>query len=78
MIAVRPDTRGDTQAKLQPIGKGRHLFEIQRTREYITILRKMFAREYVEFDGEIYKLPLPDGLGKPLKLMVSLSIRARL
>ncbi|MGK2879086.1 MAG: LLM class flavin-dependent oxidoreductase, partial [Solirubrobacterales bacterium] len=37
--------------------------------EYIEILRKMFAREYVEFDGEIYKLPLPDGLGKPLKLM---------
>lgn len=48
----------------QPFAK-----QIQRTREYITILRKMFAREYVEFDGEIYKLPLPDGLGKPLKLM---------
>jgi F420-dependent oxidoreductase-like protein len=48
----------------QPFAK-----QIQRTREYIEILRKMFAREYVEFDGEIYKLPLPDGLGKPLKLM---------
>lgn len=48
----------------QPFAK-----QIQRTREYIEILRKMFAREYVEFDGDIYKLPLPDGLGKPLKLM---------
>lgn len=50
----------------QPFAK-----QIQRTREYVTILRKMFAKEYVEFDGEIYKLPLPDGLGKPLKLMVT-------
>jgi F420-dependent oxidoreductase-like protein len=50
----------------QPFAK-----QLARTREYITILRKMFAKEYVEFDGEIYKLPLPDGLGKPLKLMVS-------
>lgn len=50
----------------QPFAK-----QIQRTREYIEILRKMFAREKVEFDGEIYKLPLPDGLGKPLKLMTT-------
>ena len=49
----------------QPFAK-----QIQRTREYIEILRKMFDREYVEYDGEIYKLPLPDGLGKPLKLML--------
>jgi F420-dependent oxidoreductase-like protein len=48
----------------QPFAK-----QIQRTREYIEILRKMFAREVAEYDGEIYKLPLPDGLGKPLKLM---------
>ncbi|MGH2907392.1 MAG: LLM class F420-dependent oxidoreductase [Solirubrobacterales bacterium] len=50
----------------QPFAK-----QLARTREYITILRAMFAKEYVEFDGEIYKLPLPDGLGKPLKLMVN-------
>lgn len=43
--------------------------QIQRTREYIEILRKMFAREVAAYDGEIYQLPLPDGLGKPLKLM---------
>jgi F420-dependent oxidoreductase-like protein len=44
--------------------------QIQRTREYIEILRKMLGRERVEYDGEIYKLPLPDGLGKPLKIML--------
>lgn len=48
----------------QPFAK-----QIQRTREYIEILRKMFAREVAEYNGEIYRLPLPDGLGKPLKLM---------
>lgn len=48
----------------QPFAK-----QIQRTREYIEILRMMFAREPVVHDGEIYKLPLPGGAGKPLKLM---------
>lgn len=43
--------------------------QIRRTREYIEILRKMFAREVIDYDGEIYQLPLPDGPGKPLKLM---------
>lgn len=45
--------------------------QIQRTREYIEILRKMLGREIAAYDGEIYQLPLPDGLGKPLKLMTS-------
>lgn len=49
----------------QPFAK-----QIQRTREYIAILRMMLGRERVEYDGEIYKLPLPDGLGKPLKIML--------
>lgn len=49
----------------QPFAK-----QIQRTREYIGILRMMLGRERAEFDGEIYKLPLPDGLGKPLKIML--------
>jgi F420-dependent oxidoreductase-like protein len=48
----------------QPFAK-----QIQRTREYIEILRKMLGRELAAYDGEVYKLPLPDGLGKPLKLM---------
>src|SRR5919202_4576571 len=44
--------------------------QLQRTREYVAIVRKALARERLEFDGEIYELPLPDGPGKPLKLMI--------
>ena len=45
---------------------------VTRTKEYIQIMRKIMAREGpVEFDGEIYQLPLTGpgttGLGKPLK-----------
>jgi F420-dependent oxidoreductase-like protein len=45
--------------------------QLQRTREYVAILRKALARERLEFDGEIYELPLPDGPGKALKLMIA-------
>ena len=45
--------------------------QLQRTREYFEIVRKALARERLEYNGEIYQLPLPDGLGKPLKLIVS-------
>ena len=45
--------------------------QLQRTREYVAILRKALARERLEFDGEIYHLPLPDGPGKALKLMIA-------
>src|SRR2546421_2603250 len=34
--------------------------QIQRTREYIEILRRALARERLEFEGESYRLPLPD------------------
>src|SRR3954466_14320397 len=44
--------------------------QIQRTREYVAILRKALARERLEFEGETYTLPLPDGPGKALKLMI--------
>jgi F420-dependent oxidoreductase-like protein len=44
--------------------------QIQRTREYIGIIRKALARERLEYDGEIYTLPLPDGPGKALKLTI--------
>ncbi len=43
---------------------------LERTREYIEIIRRIFAREEpVAFSGHHYKLPNPDGsgLGKPLK-----------
>src|SRR5919199_2157915 len=45
--------------------------QLARTREYVEILRKALARERLEFHGEIYELPLPDGPGKALKLMIS-------
>src|SRR5918997_3132427 len=44
--------------------------QIQRTREYIEIVRKALAREKLESHGEIYTLPLPDGPGKALKLTI--------
>jgi F420-dependent oxidoreductase-like protein len=43
---------------------------IGRTREYIDIIRLAFARERVQYDGEHYTLPLPDGPGKPLKMII--------
>ncbi len=45
---------------------------LQRTREYIEIMRKIWDRkDRLVYDGEVYKLPSPGGrgLGKPLKLM---------
>jgi F420-dependent oxidoreductase-like protein len=45
--------------------------QIQRTREYVQVVRMALARERVEFHGETLDLPLPDGLGKPLKLTIA-------
>lgn len=45
--------------------------QLRRTREYVEILRKALARERLEYHGEIYELPLPDGPGKALKLMIA-------
>ena len=45
--------------------------QLDRTREYIAIVRQALARERVEFHGEHYELPLPDGPGKALKLTIS-------
>jgi F420-dependent oxidoreductase-like protein len=40
-----------------------------RTREYVEIVRRIVAREEkLDYQGEHYKLPLPGGEGKPLKL----------
>ena len=49
----------------------RFAHQLQRTREYVAIVRKALARERLTFDGEEYALPLPDGPGKALKLMIS-------
>src|SRR5689334_6197688 len=45
--------------------------QLKRTREYVAVLRMALARERVEFHGDTIELPLPDGPGKPLKLMIS-------
>jgi F420-dependent oxidoreductase-like protein len=45
--------------------------QIQRTREYVAVVRKALARERVEFHGETIELPLPDGPGKALKLTIA-------
>jgi F420-dependent oxidoreductase-like protein len=45
--------------------------QLQRTREYVAIVRKALAREKLKFEGEVYTLPLPDGPGKALKLTIS-------
>jgi F420-dependent oxidoreductase-like protein len=45
--------------------------QLQRTREYVDILRKALARERLTYEGEAYRLPLPDGPGKALKLMIA-------
>jgi F420-dependent oxidoreductase-like protein len=42
-----------------------------RTREYVEIVRKALTRERLTYDGETYQLPLPDGPGKALKLMIA-------
>lgn len=44
--------------------------QIQRTREYVEVVRKALAREKLEFAGETVTLPLPDGPGKALKLTI--------
>ena len=45
--------------------------QLQRTREYVAIVRKALARERLEFHGEQYELPLPNGPGKALKLTIA-------
>jgi F420-dependent oxidoreductase-like protein len=45
--------------------------QLQRTREYVEVVRMALARRRVEFHGETLQLPLPDGPGKALKLTIS-------
>jgi F420-dependent oxidoreductase-like protein len=45
--------------------------QLQRTREYIEVLRIALARERLEYHGETIDLPLPDGPGKALKLTIA-------
>lgn len=45
--------------------------QLQRTREYVAVVRMALARERVVFKGETLELPLPDGPGKALKLTIA-------
>src|SRR3954470_9680927 len=45
--------------------------QLQRTREYVAVVRMALDRERVEFHGETLELPLPDGPGKALKLTIA-------
>ncbi len=45
--------------------------QLQRTREYVEVVRMALARERVEFHGGTLELPLPDGPGKALKLTIA-------
>jgi F420-dependent oxidoreductase-like protein len=45
--------------------------QLQRTREYVAVVRMALARKRVEFHGETIDLPLPDGPGKALKLTIT-------
>ena len=44
--------------------------QLQRTREYVAVVRMALARERVSFEGETIQLPLPDGPGRALKLTI--------
>ena len=43
---------------------------LARTREYVEIVRLGLDRSTVRYEGEFHTLPLPDGPGKPLKLLL--------
>lgn len=45
--------------------------QLQRTREYVAVVRLALSRERVEYHGETIELPLPDGPGRPLKLTIA-------
>jgi F420-dependent oxidoreductase-like protein len=44
--------------------------QLQRTREYVDVVRMALRRERVAYRGETLELPLPDGPGKALKLTI--------
>ena len=45
--------------------------QLQRTREYVDVVRMALRRERVAYAGETLTLPLPDGPGKALKLTIA-------
>src|SRR5947199_4131096 len=51
--------------------------QLQRTREYVAVVRMALDRQRVQFTGETLQLPLPDGPGRALKLMIA-PVQARI
>jgi F420-dependent oxidoreductase-like protein len=49
----------------------RFAHQLQRTRDYVAVLRLALARERVQFKGQTLELPLPDGPGRALKLTIA-------
>jgi F420-dependent oxidoreductase-like protein len=45
--------------------------QLDRTRDYVAVVRQALARERLEYRGETLELPLPDGPGKALKLTIA-------
>src|SRR5471032_2417754 len=45
--------------------------QLRRTREYVEVVRQALRRERLEYHGETLELPLPNGPGKALKLMIA-------
>src|SRR5258705_9328778 len=44
--------------------------QVQRTRDYVAVVRMALEHKPVQFHGETLELPLPDGPGKVLKLTI--------
>src|SRR5215210_6677180 len=49
----------------------RFAHQLQRTREYVDVVRMALRRERVRYQRETLELPLPDGPGKALKLTIA-------
>jgi F420-dependent oxidoreductase-like protein len=49
----------------------RFAHQLQRTREYVEVVRMALRRERLEYHGETLELPLPGGPGKALKLTIA-------
>ncbi|HET9721388.1 MAG TPA: LLM class F420-dependent oxidoreductase, partial [Solirubrobacteraceae bacterium] len=45
--------------------------QLQRTREYVEVVRLALSRQRLEYHGQTLELPLPDGPGKALKLTIA-------
>ena len=58
-----------------PVAEGWHgqrfARQLQRTREYVEVVRLALTRERLVYKGETLELPLPDGPGKALKLTIA-------